>query len=40
MSPDVSEVFDLSENKLSGSIPENFKDFTLGNIRLGNNDEL
>ena len=39
MSPDVSEVFDLSKNKLSGGIPEKFMDFT-GTIRLGKNDEL
>jgi len=37
---DVSEVFNISKNTLSGSIPESFKDFIQGNISLGKNDDL
>lgn len=37
---DVSEVFDLSNNILEGSIPEKMKDFVDGVILLGGNDEL
>lgn len=40
ISPDVSEVFNISKNTLSGSIPESFKDFIQGNISLGKNDDL
>ena len=36
----VSQVFDLSENRLVGSIPEAMKDFTDGLLLLAGNDDL